>query len=94
MRMRTRSPVRTSSGSVPGNTRLLKVKMLKSIITVGSGVDVPGSMNHSLRKIAKSRSMRRGGVPRMEDEEAHHAHRLWTISSKCGWYICVPCCAA
>ena len=75
MRRRTRSPCFTTSGSVPGKTRLLKVKTLKSIITVGSGVDVPGLMNHSFRKIAKSRSTRRGGVPRMEDQEAHHPHR-------------------
>ena len=53
IRMRTRSPSLTSSGSVPGNTRLLKVKTLKSSIIVGSGVDVPGLMNHSFRKIAE-----------------------------------------
>ena len=47
---------------MPGNTRLLKVKTLKSSITVGSGVEVPGLMNHWFRKMPKSRSMRRGGV--------------------------------
>ena len=37
MRMRTRSPSRTGSGSMPGNTRLLKVHMLKSVISLTFG---------------------------------------------------------
>ena len=32
---------RATSGSMPGNTQLLKVHMLKSVITEGSGVAVP-----------------------------------------------------
>jgi hypothetical protein len=41
MRMRTRSPVRATIASTPGNTRLFMVHMLKSVITLGSGVEVP-----------------------------------------------------
>ena len=46
-RMRTRSPLRTTSGSMPGKTRLLKVHRLKSSIVltfgrVAAGLDVVG----------------------------------------------------
>ncbi len=91
MRMRTRSPSRTNSGSVPGKTRLLKVKTLKSSIIVGSGVEVPGLMNHSLRKMAKSRSIRRTGLRGWKIRKPIIPIDCCTISSKCGWYIWVPC---
>jgi hypothetical protein len=37
-RRRAAWPRRATSGDVPGKTRPLKVKTLKSVITVGSGV--------------------------------------------------------
>ena len=48
MRTRTRSPSRTTSGSMPGNTRLFQVHMLKSVIVidlrqVAAGIDVVGA---------------------------------------------------
>ena len=46
-RTRTRSPFFTTSGAVPGHARLLKVKVLKSVITAGFGRDVPGAIAHS-----------------------------------------------
>ena len=36
-RTRTRSPFLATSGAVPGQTRLLKVKRLKSVMTAGFG---------------------------------------------------------
>ena len=44
-RTRTRSPVRATSGSMPGNTRLFKVHRLKSVISAVRGVALPGSMS-------------------------------------------------
>ena len=57
-RIRTRSPRRATSGSVPGKARLLKVKRLKSSMMFGFGVIVPGSTNHMWGKMQKSRSTR------------------------------------
>ena len=45
MRMRTRSLWRTTSESIPGNTRLLKLNRLKSSIVMIFGVALPGSMS-------------------------------------------------
>ena len=45
MRMRTRSFCRTTIGSMPGNTRLLKVHRLKSSMVLTFGVMLPGSMS-------------------------------------------------
>ena len=39
--MRTRSPVPTRSGCVPGNALLLKVSTLKSLIAIGSARAAP-----------------------------------------------------
>jgi hypothetical protein len=85
--------VRTSSGSVPGKTRLFIVKVLKSSITVGSGVAVPGLMNHSLRKIAKSRSTRRTLASRgWMMKKPCMPRAICVISSKWGWYMSEPVC--
>ena len=45
MRTRTRSFLRTTSGSMPGNTRLFQVHRLKSVISATFGVCAPGSMS-------------------------------------------------
>jgi hypothetical protein len=42
--------------AVPGNTRALSVRMLKSVISIGLGRIVPTSILHSLNMKAKSRS--------------------------------------
>lgn len=42
-RMRTRSFCLATSGVIAGNTRLLKVQMLKSVISLTRGVMAPGS---------------------------------------------------
>src|SRR6266566_5121570 len=44
IRTRTLSPSRTGSESIPGNTRLFHVHMLKSVISLTLGRYVPGSM--------------------------------------------------
>ena len=82
MRILTRSSFLMISGSVAGKTFPLKVKTLKSVITVGSGAEVPGLMNHSLRKIAKSRSMRRGGFFGWKMRKPIIPSDCCTISSK------------
>jgi len=43
-RMRKRSPVRKTNGSMPGKTRLFQVHRLKSVISLVHGVAAPGSM--------------------------------------------------
>ena len=45
MRMRTLSFLRTTSGSMPGNTRLFNDHRLKSVIVMIFGVAAPGSMS-------------------------------------------------
>ena len=92
--MRTRSPVLHTSGDVPGNALAFMVSTLKSVISLGSGRIVPGTIRHSLSRIAKSRSTRYPALGR----------RGWTtimpispiaicvISSWCEWYMNVPCC--
>jgi hypothetical protein len=44
-RMRTRSPVRATRGSIAGKTRLFQVHRLKSSIVLTRGVKLPGSMS-------------------------------------------------
>ena len=51
-RTRTRSPVRAVRCGTAGNIFPLKVKRLKSSITIGSGTRVPGCTAHSPRKSA------------------------------------------
>jgi hypothetical protein len=45
MRMRTLSFSRTFSVSMPGNTRLFQLQMLKSSMVMIFGVMLPGSMS-------------------------------------------------
>lgn len=80
-RMRTRSPARATNGSVPGKTRLLNVKMSKSVITFGSGREVPGGIAHSLTRIAKSRSIAGSLCFGWMTKKPIVPRPIWTISS-------------
>ena len=67
-----------------GNTLPLTVKMLKSFMTVGSGLRVPGLIDHSLSMSEKSRSTggasgARGCTTNMPIVPSP----ICTISSKC-----------
>ena len=83
--------VRTGD-AVPGNALALNVKMLKSSITEGLGVAAPGGINHSARKMQKSRSIRGvSGFLGWMMKKPIIPIAICTISSECGWYIWVPC---
>ena len=95
MRMRTRWPFLTTSGDVPGNALAFMVRMLKSVISLGFGRLVPGSIRHSLSMIANSRSgvgrsliSPRGWTTNMPIMPSP----IWVISSWWAWYMNVPCC--
>ena len=76
---------------MPGKARLLNVKMLKSSMTAVLGVMVPGSTNHMCVKMQKSRSTCRSGSFGWITRKPIMPMAIWTISSACGWYMCVPC---
>ena len=67
---------------MPGKTRPLKVKTLKSSIIAGSGVEVPGLMNHSFKKMQKSRSIWRAGFLGWKMRKPIMPIENCTISSK------------
>ena len=78
MRMRTRSFSRATSGSVPGKARPFMVRRLKSVISLGFGREVPGSMRHSESSRQKSRSDPLVGrrKPRVDDEHPQQPQTL------------------
>ena len=59
----------------PGKAFAFIVSTLNSVISFGLGRFAPGSMRHSCSMIAKSRSMRWRGSPRVDDEHAGHPER-------------------
>jgi hypothetical protein len=81
-----------TSGSMAGNTLELKVQRSKSCSTDGSGARCPGAAP-SCAAAARSRGRRAAGSP----ARGWMMNRpimpiaICTISSACGWYMCVPC---
>ncbi|MCY1524589.1 hypothetical protein D9M68_595300 [compost metagenome] len=92
-RMRTRSPRRTLSVSMAGNTRLLKLQMLKSVMVLTLGVALPGSTSKLPSRKQKSRStFSISGCSAFGcvTQKPIIPIAICTISSACGWYMKVP----
>ena len=87
---------RTTSGSMPGKTRLLKVQRLKSSIVltfgvVAAGLDVVGvEQEHEVAVDRGDRRVLRGWVTKKPIMPI----AICTISSACGWYMKVPGCCS
>lgn len=91
MRMRTRSPSWQTSGYVAGMTLPFMVRMLKSVISNGSGRNVPPSTNDSCSRMAKSRSgVGSAGLRGCTTNMPTMPSPSWLMLSKCEWYMNVP----
>ena len=70
--------------------------LLSSALLAGalakSAKAAPGGTFHSWRKMAKSRSTFLGSFFGWMMKKPSIPIAICTISSECGWYICVPCC--
>ena len=76
MRMRTRSPVRATSGSMPGKTRLFQVHRLKSSHRRWCAASrCPARCRRRQQEHEVAVDLELPLVLRMDDEHAHHSHR-------------------